>query len=184
MAASITDTVRLGAQTEFGANFRHGYASKAGKSSEYLSWRGAVSRCTKPHDKNYNKYGGRGIGVCDRWRHGEKDRSGFQCFIVDMGDKPSKKHSLDRINNDGDYSPENCKWSTHREQCNNRRSSKWITLDGETKTLVQWCRIYNHPRGRIHARLKAGWSVDDAFKKALVPSGLTRLKVGEIKSSC
>lgn len=174
MAASTTDTVRLGAQTDSGRNLRHGYAAASGKSSEYLSWRGAIARCYKPHDLNFPKYGARGISVCDRWRFGDGKLSGFQCFIADMGDKPSKMHSLDRVDNDGDYTPENCKWSTHQEQCNNRRSSRRESLYGETRTLAEWCHAHGQPINRVYARLKAGWSLYDALSTPQVKPGFSK----------
>ncbi|MGJ0429606.1 hypothetical protein [Methylobacter sp.] len=83
----------------------------------YRTWDGAKRRCTNPTNKDYKNYGGRGIKMCDRWVNS------FENFYKDMGDKPSG-FQLDRINNDGDYSPENCKWSTPKENSNNRRNSK------------------------------------------------------------
>lgn len=81
----------------------------------FHSWRGMVERCTNPNHDKYKNYGGRGIRVCDRWRI-------FKNFYIDMGEKPSPKHSIDRIDTDGDYCPENCKWSDQVEQCRNKKS--------------------------------------------------------------
>jgi hypothetical protein len=80
-----------------------------------------INRCYRPTTGNFHNYGGRGITVCDRWRFGEGGLSGFECFIGDMGRRPDPALSVDRINNDGDYEPANCKWATAKEQANNRR---------------------------------------------------------------
>jgi hypothetical protein len=82
---------------------------------EYNTWRAMMKRCNNPNDKAYKYYGGRGINVCERWRR-------FENFISDMGKRPTIDHSLDRIDNDGNYEPTNCKWATPKEQALNRRN--------------------------------------------------------------
>lgn len=94
----------------------HGLAD----SPEYRSWISMVRRVTNPASHNYAYYGGRGITICDRWLNGDGVRSGVECFVLDMGNRPSAT-SLDRINNDGNYDPGNCRWATRSEQVRNRR---------------------------------------------------------------
>jgi hypothetical protein len=98
------------------ARRRHGHASNWEKTSEYHSWQAMWRRCTNPKHKSYADYGGRGIRVCDRWKD-------FSKFLEDMGLKPGRGFSIDRIENQGNYEPGNCKWSTPKQQAGNRRSS-------------------------------------------------------------
>jgi len=94
--------------------------------AEYAALRSAVNRCHREKDAGFIRYGARGISVCERWRFGEGGRSGFECFLEDMGRKPSPELSLDRINNDGNYEPGNCRWATdHEQRTNTRRSPKY-----------------------------------------------------------
>lgn len=102
------------------------------KTKEYRVWADMLSRCRDSKSKNYPSYGGRGISVCSQWL------GSFETFIRDMGERPSSKHSLDRIDNNGDYEPSNCRWVTREVQDNNRRSNIFFTYNGETKTLTQW----------------------------------------------
>lgn len=95
---------------------RHGKGEPAGSGTvEYLTWRRMKRRCYNEREHNYRHYGGRGISVCDRWRNS------FENFLADMGQRPSSRHSLDRIDVDGNYEPSNCRWATHLEQARNKR---------------------------------------------------------------
>jgi len=109
---------------------------KMTKTTEYIAWHSMKSRCYNESYKGFDHYGKRGITVCSRWLNS------FENFYADMGEKPTPKHSLDRINNDGGYSPENCKWSTYSEQNRNRRTSVLVDIDGVTKPLKEWCEIH------------------------------------------
>ena len=119
-----------------------------------------VQRCQNPKNPSYRNYGGRGIYVCDRWREG------VAAFHADMGDPPDGM-TLDRIDNDGPYSPENCRWSTRREQASNTRRTKTFEFRGEQLTTSEIARRTGFNRTTIDARLKRGWSVEDAASQPL-----------------
>lgn len=124
------------------------------KSPEYSAWRSMRCRCHNPDYFGYKNYGARGIVVCERWR------DSFENFLADMGERPSPDHSLDRNDNSGPYSPENCVWATAREQINNRRNTRFLTLDGVTKPLTEWARDLNISRQTIASRIRYGWPVE------------------------
>ncbi len=117
------------------------------------TYRGMMERCYNPKYHNYHLYGGRGITVCDRWRESIAN------FVADMGERPAG-YSLDRINNDGPYSPENCRWATIAEQANNKRGTRYLTYDGRTLTVTQWSEITGISRDTIYKRTKDGWDAE------------------------
>lgn len=110
----------------------HGHARKGKTSAEYTSWAGMIDRCYRAASKKFHHYGGRGIRVCDRWH------SSFENFLADMGPKPSPKHSLDRIDVNGNYEPGNCRWATQSQQMRNSRVTRMVTVNGETKPAADW----------------------------------------------
>lgn len=122
---------------------------------EHIVWTSMRGRCLNPNNHAYSSYGGRGIDICPRW-------DDFLLFLEDMGAKPSRVHSLERKNNDLGYSPENCVWATRREQANNRRSSRWITFNGETRTLAQWADSAGISQAKLFHRLRLGWPMEKA----------------------
>ncbi len=138
---------------------QHGHSSRSIISKIYRIWIQMIQRCTNPNVKNYKNYGGRGIKVCERWRQ-------FENFLQDMGEKPSGL-SVDRIDNNGDYCKENCKWSTRKEQNRNTRQNRLITINGITKPLAEWCEIYNLNYKTVCTRIYRGWTSEEALE--LVP---------------
>jgi hypothetical protein len=111
-------------------------------------WEGMLRRCTNPRDKDFNSYGGRGVKVCKRWMD-------VRLFAEDMGEKP-EGHSLDRIDTNGDYCPENCRWATAKEQGANKRNNHIIELNGEKFHLTEWCRRLNVKPSTVTNRIKRG----------------------------
>lgn len=127
------------------------------KTNGYGVWAAMHARCRNPNVKAYYRYGGRGITVCDRWQS-------YQAFVEDMGEKPGPDHTVERIDNDGDYSPENCRWATQREQCHNTRRNRWIEYNGETKILSDWAREYGLTVQGLKNRLDRGWAIKRALE--------------------
>jgi hypothetical protein len=121
---------------------------------EYQAWRGMINRCYRAKTSQYPNYGGRGIMVCDRWRHS------FSNFLMDMGMRPSSNHSLDRKNVNGHYAPENCIWSLPQEQARNRRNSILLTFRGETLTAAEWADKLSLSRPMVFWRIHQGWPVE------------------------
>lgn len=112
-------------------------------------------RCNNPNDPSYHRYGGRGIRVCERW-------DSFKNFHEDMGDCPDGM-SLDRIDNDGDYSPENCRWATNKQQARNMSTNRMIAIDGQTKCLAEWCEQFKLDYSDVCFSLMRGSSVNQAL---------------------
>lgn len=137
---------------------KHGDAASGKRSSEYGIYRAMLSRCDNPNVKKYADYGGRGITVCERWR-GE---GGYENFLSDMGRRP-EGCSIDRIDNDGPYAPDNCRWATQSEQCNNRRSNRMVFFRGELRTLTQWAMAQGLAPALVSDRISRGWSVAKAL---------------------
>lgn len=131
----------------------------------YRTWSGMIGRCHRPKVNGYENWGGRGISVCARWRVGEGGKTGFECFVDDVGARPPK-HSLDRINNDGDYEPTNVRWADRSTQQRNTRRNKWVCLGGEALTLIEACERLGLDHRLIRPRLSRGLSFDRAVSLA------------------
>jgi hypothetical protein len=122
----------------------------------YGVWMCMKDRCRRPNNKAFPAYGGRGIRVCDRWRHD------FLNFVQDMGPRPTKAHTLERINNDGNYEPGNCRWATRKEQLNNTRINHFVEFLGQKLSLAQWAEILKLDRTTLLGRLRRGWPIEKA----------------------
>lgn len=130
-----------------------------GHTHTYNLWCKMKERCNNPKAINYERYGGRGVKVCEEWANS------FPAFLNDMGECPSLEHSIERINNCGNYCPGNCKWATRLEQANNKRNNVMVNFRGELRSVADWCRILNlnYPltRQRIY---RDKWSPERAFQ--------------------
>jgi len=133
----------------------HGHAPHVNcgfRSLEYQTWVNMIARCTNEKHISYPHYGGRGIKVCDRWMNS------FIAFYEDMGPRPTSKHSIDRIDYDGNYEPDNCRWATLKEQMRNRPGNHHVTANGQTLTVVEWAEKLGVNADALYIRLKKGWS--------------------------
>lgn len=142
---------------EHNPNYKHGLRY----TRLYSIWSNMFTRCQNEHSEHYGRYGGRGIIVCDSW----KDFKTFYDWAMSYGYNDNL--TLDRIDNDGNYCPENCRWATMKQQCNNTSRCKFITIDSETKTMREWCEItgvnYSTARDRIN---RGHW---DPVKAVTIP---------------
>lgn len=129
---------------------------------EYAVWCTMKARCTNPNNKKFPRYGGRGIKVCERWR------DSFENFITDMGRRPGAEFSVERVNNDGDYEPTNCRWASRREQGKNKRNSVLYNLNGKLVNLTEMCEIlslnFNSVKNRIYTH---GDPIDKAVEHVI-----------------
>ncbi len=122
------------------------------RSKEYRIWSAMRRRCNEASEPCYEHYGGRGIAVCEEW-----DNS-FEKFLSDMGKKPSDRHTLERIDNNRNYEPANCKWATWDEQGQNKRNTVFVEHDGKVLTLRQWSAETGIPIDTLRHRRRDGWS--------------------------
>ena len=128
----------------------------------YSVWRHMKERCNNENHMAFQRYGGRGISVCDDW---SSEFLSFKSWALENGYNPDL--SLDRIDNNGDYCPENCRWATRVEQQNNTSKNRLLTFNGETHSIAEWGRITGVNRRTIMSRLRAGWSIDNALTQAV-----------------
>jgi hypothetical protein len=122
----------------------------------WKTWQSMRQRCSNPEDSSYQRYGGRGISVCERWD------SSYENFVTDMGKRPRGK-TIERKNNNGNYEPDNCVWATGVEQGSNKRNNRLLTFKGETHTVAEWTRRLGGKRSALKQRLRNGWSVEEAL---------------------
>lgn len=144
-------------ETTIKRNFKHGLTN----SPEYTTWQNMISRCYDKKNPSFKYYGQRGIRVCERWHD-------FVHFLTDMGRKPSPIYTIERINNDGNYEPTNCKWATQKEQSINKSNTLIVTFNNQTKSLIEWSEIININYKVLKDRLcEYGWTVERAFTEEI-----------------
>lgn len=144
------------------AHFKHGKA----KSKIFNIWSHIRRRCFNPNTKYYEHYGGRGINVCERWMN-------FENFYADMGDPPEGEGriSLDRIDNNGNYEPGNCRWANQKMQSDNKRTTRFFEYQGEKHTLRDWAKIKGVSYGQLRQRIyQRGWGFEEAI--TIPPRGI------------
>ena len=144
---------------------RHGMAKRGPRSAEYVAWNNMKQRCGNPNSSHFNRYGGRGIRVCDRWIIGENGKNGFECFLLDMGEKPSAAHSIDRINRDGNYEPANCRWADQKTQVRNSAKAAEYQTQLGTHSVIETAEMAGMPYGRLRSRRRYGWNADEAINQ-------------------
>ncbi len=136
----------------------HGHTANGKFSKEYASWNGAKSRCFRKKDAMFKNYGARGITMCGQWK------KSFESFLKDMGNCPDGM-TLDRINNDGNYEPGNCRWATRTEQNNNKRNNHRISFGGKAMTISEWATNIGINQKTIWKRITRGWPLERALSK-------------------
>lgn len=150
--------------TRSSSHIRHGHTAKGKTSPTYHIWASMIKRCTNPNSHDWGLYGGRGIMVCSEWAL-------FENFLTDMGEKPEGL-TLDRIDPNGNYCPENCRWATLSEQARNKRNSFKITFKGITLPLFDWAERLGLKPTCLQQRLgKLGWSIEMALTTPQLPRG-------------
>lgn len=130
---------------------------------EFKAWESMRARCENPNVVSFPYYGGRGIKICAQWQ------TSFKQFYTDMGPRLTTKHSLDRIDNDGDYTPENCRWATAKTQARNRSNNHPITHKGKTQLLVEWAEELGIRPETLSGRLHRGWPIERALSTPVNP---------------
>ena len=134
------------------ANTTHGHNPRGRCSPELKAWRHMIGRCTDPSDKAFRWYGSRGVEV----RYAD-----FQSFLADVGQRPSRHHSIGRIDNDGHYEPGNCRWETAEQQQNNTRKNRYVEWQGQQVTVAEAARLSGLKPSTLHARLSKGYSLSE-----------------------
>lgn len=150
----ITTCPECAAERSKRASITHGMSN----SREFGIWVGMHTRCYNPKAASFHNYGGRGIEICQRWR------DSFENFLHDMGFAPSPRHSIERKDNDGHYTPDNCYWATAIEQANNKRTNIVMTINGVTRTLSQWAKFFGATRASAFYRYSQGLRGEAVFK--------------------
>lgn len=164
-------TKTCGCVIKTGLHRTHGMSKDPKTKSTYQSWLAMKQRCHYEKHKDYNNYGGRGITVCDRWR------TSFEMFYEDMGLKPGKRYTIDRIDNYGNYEPSNCRWTNDIEQGRNRRNNVVLEYNGKKATIAEWEEITGINRRMIEGRIKSGWEVEEILT---TPKVSTDIRINQL----
>lgn len=156
------DKIRTGARTSCGCQTKHTGRFKTmhgmAHAPEYRAWRRILNYCYNEKTEHFQHYGGRGISVHADWVND------FQSFYTHVGPRPSPRHSIDRIDTNGDYAPGNVRWATHSRQMRNTRKTRYATIDGVTRPVADWCDIMGHKSSKIWARMnRHGMSAEEAL---------------------
>lgn len=163
----LIDGLRYGRTKSCGCQRRNQLTHGLSGTTEYRAWLAMKQRCYDKNATRYEDWGGRGIEVCEQWQHS------FPQFLKDIGPKPSPHHSLERIDNNNDYSPDNCRWATPKEQCRNSRRNRHLTHNDLALTLAEWSERTGLNRTTITQRIDAcGWSVEKALSTPVKKKGL------------
>jgi hypothetical protein len=155
------------------AKKHHQYKHGQRNSDEYGIWRHMKTRCENKNSPAYKWYGARGIKVCEKWLD-------FKNFFEDMGVRPSKKYSIDRINVDGNYEPSNCRWATMRDQQRNRRNNAVYTYNGITASLAELCELNGCKYKTVHMRMSKGAPIDQAMTSDRISYGSLPITVQRV----
>lgn len=151
---------------------RHGEGGLQTRTVEYTAWAAMIQRCYNPKRFNYERYGGIGVTVCQRWR------DSFLAFLTDVGRKPSKQHTLDRFpDRQGNYEPGNVRWATPKEQARNTRRNVMLVIDGVEKPLPEWAEEYHLKPTLVSQRIHVlGWSAMKALSTPAVMGQKTKIQ--------
>ena len=141
--------------------YKHGQS----RTKAYRTWITLRQRCENQKNVSYPKYGGDGVVVCERWKV-------YENFYSDMGDAPSIKHTIDRIDGTKGYEPSNCRWATYGEQNRNISRNVWVEIDGVNKVLHDWCKELGINHKTVTSRIRNGWSAESALTTPLNPVGV------------
>jgi hypothetical protein len=151
-------------------NRTHGYAGEWGnRATEYSIWANMKTRCTNPKSNHWHLYGGKGVKVCEQWMHS------FEQFLKDMGNRPSKEYSIDRISPDGDYEPSNCRWATAKEQTRNKSANVWLEVNGIRMVQADWARRWGITGALLKQHIRNGKTFQQVYNYFEAKTAQTKL---------
>jgi hypothetical protein len=151
--------LKSGRSRSCGCNRKNRFTKEERAHPEFELWRTMKKRCRNKNDKSFPKYGGRGIEICDSWFNS------IDAFLKDMGKRPSEKHSIDRIDNNGNYERSNCRWATIEEQNRNKSSNVWLEYGGKKMVKNDWAKHLGISVNSLNYRLKNWKDLDKIFSK-------------------